>query len=104
MGNINFYLYIVMKLSFYGIIFIYSCKLEEKDGEMEKINGTSSGVFQNLTKLFSSHLDNVTDSNAGNFTCLVKNQSGENGSKTIEIEIKGNNKILNGILCWLTIL
>ena len=56
MGNINFYLYIVMKLSFYGIIFIYSCKLEEKDGEMDKINGTSSGVFQNLTKWLCTYL------------------------------------------------
>ena len=33
----------------------------------------------------------ITGKQDGNYTCLVKNQSGENGSKTIEMEIKGES-------------
>ena len=57
-----------------------------------------SGVpSANRTKLVISHLTNVTQSQVGNYTCLVNNQSGENGSKTIQLEVKGslNVKISN---------
>ena len=52
------------------------------------LHGHSAGVI-NRTKIFWTQLDNVTGEQNGNYTCLVKNQSGENGSKTIELEMKG---------------
>ena len=52
------------------------------------LHGYSAGVI-NRTKTFWTQLDNVTKEQNGNYTCLVKNQSGENGSRTIELEMKG---------------
>ena len=43
----------------------------------------------NRTKTLGTQLINVTREQNGNYTCLVKNQSGENGSRTIELEMKG---------------
>ncbi len=52
------------------------------------LHGLSAGVI-NRTKTFWTQLDNVMREQNGNYTCLVKNQSGENGSRTIELEMKG---------------
>ena len=49
-----------------------------------------------MTKSLNHSINNISQEDSGNYTytCLVKNQSGENGSKTIELDVKGIN-ILN---------
>ena len=47
----------------------------------------------NRTKTLGTQLINVTREHNGNYTCLVKNQSGENGSRTIELEMKGETAL-----------
>lgn len=56
------------------------------------LDGHSAGVV-NRTKTLGTQLINVTRKQNGNYTCLVKNQSGENGSRTIELEMKGETLI-----------
>ena len=46
-----------------------------------------------MTKSLNHSINNISQEDSGNYTytCLVKNQSGENGSKTIELDVKGIN-------------
>ena len=47
----------------------------------------SSGVTEARTKTWVSRLGRGAAS--ANYTCLVINQSGENGSRTIQLEVAG---------------
>ena len=47
----------------------------------------SSGVTEARTKTWVSRLGRAAAS--ANYTCLVINQSGENGSRTIQLEVEG---------------
>ena len=47
----------------------------------------SSGVTEARTKTWVSRLGRGAAS--ANYTCLVINQSGENGSRTIQLEVEG---------------
>lgn len=40
-------------------------------------------------KTWVSHLASVSGEDSGNYTCLVTNASGENGSKTVEVVVQG---------------
>ena len=44
---------------------------------------------KNGKKFWVGTLTNVTESDSGNYTCLVKNHSGENGSNTINLLVDG---------------
>ena len=54
------------------------------------LHGQTEGPV-NMTKTLRTQLENVTRKQNGNYTCLVKNQSGENGSRTIELEMRGES-------------
>ena len=60
------------------------------------LHGHSAGVI-NRTKTLWTQLDTVTKEQNGNYTCLVKNQSGENGSRTIELEMKGETFYISSV-------
>ena len=51
---------------------------------------------ENKNKTWVSRLYTVGSNHSANYTCLVINASGENGSNTVEVEVKGNKEGLTG--------
>ena len=66
--------------------------------ETQKGHNTSRSVQRQLLTIFRTNLTkswyatilNVTEKDSGNYTCLVENHSGENGSNWVRLDVQNN--------------
>ena len=55
-------------------------------------SGKSFNRKENKNKTWVSRLSAVTERDTANYTCLVINASGENGSATVGVEVEGKDE------------